>query len=269
MHPVLYDILAAKKAEVISNRRPLPVDRLKPLDVRDFRKAVNEPEGIGIIGEIKTASPSAGIIRRNVDPVRIAVSYERAGVSAVSVVTEKNFFHGSTDVISSVRAAVSIPVLRKDFIIDESQIYESRDLGADAVLLIARILSRRNLKRFLDLCSLLNITAITEVHSDEDLEKALFCGADTVGINNRNLATFDVDIATTSKLAPKLPAQCCVISESGIRTIEDLQQIADAGVSAALVGTALMQSADPGEAAERLAAAGRTLRKRGKPNVQG
>jgi indole-3-glycerol phosphate synthase len=268
MHPVLYDILAAKKRELNVNHRPPCTGCLNSFEARGFKEAVNRPGRLGIIAEIKICSPSAGVIRSNVDPVQIAVSYERAGVSVVSVVTEKEFFKGSAEFLSSVRGAVSIPILRKDFIIDESQIYESLELGADAVLLIAGILSRGRLERFLDLCRRLRIAALTEVHSEEEMEKAAFCGADIIGINNRNLATFEVSLETTVRLASRAPAGCCLISESGIRTTEDLRLVADAGVSAALVGTALMGSVDPGEAAGRLVQAGLTTRGGGKANVR-
>ncbi len=267
MFPVLRDILAAKQRELQKSREFLHTGRLSGFETRDFRQAVHKPRRVGVIAEIKKASPSAGDIRRNADPVQIALSYQRAGACAVSVVTDKEFFKGSLESLSAVRDAVTIPVLRKDFIIDESQIYESLELGADAVLLISSIVSSHRLKGFLTLCRRLNIAAVTEVHSEEDMEKAALCGSDIIGINNRNLSTFEVSLETTLRLAARAPAGCCLISESGIRTTGDMKFVRDAGVCAVLVGTALMDSPNPGEAAEMLVKAG-AVRGKGKRYAQ-
>lgn len=264
MRPRLSDILAAKYRELVSEVG-LPKDSFRgPFPaLRDFRGAVCRPDRIGIIAEIKRASPSAGVIRGNADPARIAASYERAGAAAVSVVTEREFFKGDPETLSIVRTAVSIPVLRKDFILEESQIYESRMLGADAVLLIAGILSKRRLSQFLELCDRLGMAALTEVHSEADMEKAMECGAGIVGINNRDLDSFEVSLETTRTLAPLAPPGCCLVSESGIRTPEDLDFLQPCGIKAALVGTALMSAEDPGDAALRLVRAGETTGREG------
>lgn len=270
MRPRLRDILIGKRRELDAEdkipKRGFPRDHYP---TRDFRKAICRPDRVGIIAEIKRASPSAGVIRRAVDPARIAAAYGKAGAAAVSVVTERKYFHGDPETLAEVRRAVSVPVLRKDFIIDESQIRESRILGADAVLLIARVLSKRRLSRFLDLCARLGLAALTEVHSKEDMKKAVACGADIIGINNRDLDSFGVSLETTIELAPLAPAGCCVVSESGIRTPEDLYRLASFGISAALVGTAFMSAPDPGEAAERLVRAGAGIRLGGGSGVQG
>ena len=256
----LRDIIAAKRRELETEGvGPAVATALQASPAGFFKNAVCRDDRLGIIAEIKKASPSAGVIRDDADPVAIAAGYQRAGAAAVSVVTEKVFFKGSPGMLSEVRRSVSIPVLRKDFIIDECQIHESRHIGADAVLLIARILSREKLAGFLKLCARLELAALTEVHSAEDMEKALLCGADMIGINNRDLDSFDVSLEKTELLAPMAPAGCCLVSESGVRTPGDLRRIRACGVSAALVGTAFMSAVDPAEAAATLVRAGMAL----------
>jgi len=260
----LRDIISAKRRELETEGvRPAVASDVQSRPAGYFKNSVCRDDRLGIIAEIKKASPSAGVIRGDADPAAIAAGYQRAGAAAVSVVTEKVFFKGSPGMLSEVRRAVSIPVLRKDFIIDESQIHESRDMGADAVLLIARILSRQKLAGFLKLCARLDLAALTEVHSAEDMEKALWCGADMIGINNRDLDSFDVSLEKTELLAPMAPAACCIVSESGVRTPGDLRRLRACGVSAALVGTALMTAVDPAEAASVLVRAGIALRRGG------
>jgi indole-3-glycerol phosphate synthase len=257
MQPRLRDILSLKRRELSCRSHGFDRDYPKnPPKPRDFKNAVCRPGRVGIIAEFKRGSPSAGPIRETADPVQFALSYERAGAAAVSVVTERNFFNGDLQTLSLVCRAVSIPVLRKDFIIDESQIHESRMLGADAVLLIARILSKRRLSRFIDLCRHLGMAVLTEVHSVEDLKKALACNADIVGINNRDLETFDVSLETTSRLAPLIPPDCCIVSESGFNSPGDIYRLKTCGISAALVGTAFMSADYPGEAVGELVRAG-------------
>jgi len=214
---------------------------------RDFYAAL-AGEGIAVIAELKKASPSAGILRRDYHPAGIARGYEAAGAAALSVLTEEHYFQGSLDHLSAVRGAVSLPVLRKDFIIDEYQVYESAAAGADAVLLIARILGREELARLVELCSALRVSPLVEIHSRDDVSKAKASGARILGINNRDLKSGEVDLERTIALKKLLPEGCLVVSESGIRNTDDLNRLARAGVGAALIGESLLRHEDPGRA---------------------
>ena len=182
--------------------------------------------------------------------------YQEAGAAAISLLTDKRFFSGDLNDLPRLKGAVSLPILRKDFIIDEIQIRESFSKGADAVLLIARILSKEQLKKLLHTCQELGLAALTEVHDRHDLEKAIDCGAGIIGINNRNLDTLEVDLRTTLELAPLVPDKPVIISESGIKNGEDLQSLRRAGIHAVLVGTCLMKSEDIGNKARELVEAG-------------
>lgn len=215
-----------------------------------LRRGEGEPPRI--IAEVKKASPSKGIIRPDFDPVAIARSYESAGAAAISVLTDEEFFQGHLDYLTDCREAVSLPVLRKDFTIDEFQIFEARHAGADAVLLIAALLDTGKLTDFRLLAESLGMTALVEVHDEVELESALASGAAVIGINNRNLQTFEVTLDTTFRLAPRIPPGKVIVSESGIATNDDLRLLADAGVYAALVGESLMRAADPGEKLKEL-----------------
>jgi indole-3-glycerol phosphate synthase len=182
----------------------------------------------------------------------VARAYERAGASAVSVLTDERFFLGSPQHLQQVRRAISLPLLRKDFVFDEYQVYRSRALGADALLLIARVLERRLLTTLIGVSRSLEMDALVEVHSEEDLDKAVACGAAVIGVNNRDLGTMTASLETSLRLAPHLPADALRVSESGIETREDLERLAAAGYHAFLIGERLMREADPGEALRAL-----------------
>jgi indole-3-glycerol phosphate synthase len=202
------------------------------------------PATISLIAEVKKASPSAGVICPDFDPVRIARAYERASASAISVLTDREFFQGNIEYLQQIRAAVSLPLLRKDFIIEELQIHEAAAYGADAVLLIAAILDDKQLREFRAVAEHLQMSALVEVHDETELDRALAAGAHLVGINNRNLATFTVSLATTEKLAARIPSDRLIVAESGIHTRADVERVARAGAKAILVGESLMRSGD-------------------------
>lgn len=235
----------------------LPRTSANPVGRRDFAGALKREAGISLIGEIKFGSPSAGSIRAPGDPVPIASGYARAGAAALSVLTDRRFFHGDLAFLPRVKSAVQLPVLRKDFIIDPLQVEESARCGADAFLLIARILSRERLTDLLREADRFDLTALVEVHSCEDAEKALQCGAKVIGINNRDLRTFRVDLSRTLEIGPQLPSDCIVVSASGIAGPEDVRMLAAAGIDAVLVGSALMADGDPAARARTLVEAGR------------
>lgn len=217
---------------------------------RDFIAALKKPRlgNIGLIAEVKKASPSAGIICKDFDPVKIAKEYEAAGASCLSVLTDKKFFQGSLDYLRQIRAAVKIPLLRKDFIIDERQILEAIEWGADAILLIVAILSDEQLQKFHSLAIEAGLAVLVEVHDEQELERTLKIGAELVGVNNRNLKTFQVDLATTETLAKKLGADNLrtklLVAESGINSRADVERLKKCGAQAILVGESLMRGND-------------------------
>jgi len=246
MHSQLLKILKEKEQEVNRLKKAgVSIGRdMKALPVRNFKTAISVPGRINLIAEIKFASPSAGVIRKDGDPVHIGRTYEAAGAAAISLLTDKRFFNGDITHLARLKRAISLPVLRKDFIIDPIQVMESFSYGADAVLLIARILSRERLKALLILCREYGMAVLTEVHDRDDLEKAIDCGAEIIGINNRNLNTFKVNVRTTLDLAPMILKSCALVSESGISNKEDISMLQKSGISAVLVGTSLMKSTD-------------------------
>ena len=246
MHPRLKEILTHKRSEVENLRkRGFPTNRRNRFSpVRDFKNAISKPDRIGLIAEIKFASPSAGVICEKTDPCTIGRIYEDAGAVAISLLTDHRFFGGNLDDLPLLKKAISLPILRKDFIIDEIQVRESRFYEADAVLLIARILSKNQLKELLVFCKELELTPLTEIHDLDDLEKAFDCGAEVIGINNRNLDTFEVSLRTTLDLARLVPKGRILVSESGISDKEDIQLLGRSGVRSVLVGTSLMESKD-------------------------
>lgn len=199
-----------------------------------------------LIAEIKRASPSRGWLRPDLDPAALAQAYAQSGAAAISVLTEPAFFRGSLADLASVRGAVELPVLCKDFILDPYQVYEARAWGADAILLIVAALGLPELKALLELARGLGMSALVEVHQAEEVERALAAGASLIGINNRNLVDFGVDLNTSLRLRPLIPPDIPVVSESGIRTAQDVQHLKAAGVNAILVGEALVTSPDPG-----------------------
>lgn len=215
---------------------------------RDFLAALRQPRvgDVALIAEVKKASPSKGVICKDFDPVRIAKEYEAAGASCLSVLTDEKFFQGSLEYLREIRAAVKLPLLRKDFIIDERQILEAIEWGADAILLIVAILDDARLKRFHDLAIEAGLSVLVEVHDEAELERALAIGAELIGVNNRDLKTFKVDLATTERLAAKLAAKpsgknSLLVAESGIETRADVVRLAKCGARAILVGESLVR----------------------------
>ena len=218
---------------------------------RDFRAAL-ERAAPAIIAEIKKASPSKGVLAEIFDPAAIARAYERGGAAALSVLTDEQFFQGSLDDLEAARAAVSLPVLRKDFTIDEFQIVEAAAHGADAILLIAAILTEREMRDFRELAAALRHGGAGGSARRGELERAIDSGADLIGVNNRNLRTFEVTLETSLRLAERMPAGALAVSESGIHSRADIARLADAGYHAFLVGEHLMKSADPADALRAL-----------------
>ena len=213
-------------------------------DYRDFAGALRQRDGVALIAEVKKASPSAGIIRADFDPVQIAREYEAVGAAALSVRTDKKFFQGQLEYLRLIRQAVRLPLLRKDFIIDERQLHETALAGADAVLLIVAILDDAQLKDYRALAGKLRLAALVEVHDDRELDRALNAGAEIIGINNRDLKTFRTNLVTTEKLAARIPAGKIIVAESGIHSRADVRRVASAGARAILVGESLMRSSD-------------------------
>jgi indole-3-glycerol phosphate synthase len=226
---------------------------------RDFSAALRKPRcgDIALIAEVKKASPSAGVICPDFDPVRIAKEYEAAGASCLSVLTDEFFFQGSLGYLRQIRAAVKLPLLRKDFIIDERQILEAIEWGADAMLLIVAILSDEQLKHLHSLAMEAGLAALVEVHDEAELDRALAINAQLIGVNNRDLKTFRVDLATTERLAAKLRGAArgeekLLVTESGIHTRADVERLARCGARAVLVGESLMKHGDIGAKAREL-----------------
>lgn len=247
---ILDKIVETKKEEVAQAKREKPlvglqgaIGELPPC--RNFKAAISG-SACAIIAEVKCASPSRGRLVENFDPLKIAAAYEKNGAAAISVLTDEKYFMGNKEYLSQIKTEVKLPLLRKDFIIDPYQIYESRAIGADAVLLIVRILGTR-LGDFIGLAGQLGLAALTEVHTCPELEIALAAGADIVGINNRNLDTFVTDINTCKELARSIPAGIVTVAESGIRNRTDIENIIESGISAFLIGEALVTSSDIGK----------------------
>lgn len=259
MNSRLMEILDEKRREVDRLKKAgVPTNRGNNIPpIRDFKRAISVPNNVGLIAEMKFASPSDGIIRENTDPLTIGQMFEEAGAAAISLLTDKRFFRGDLNHLPRLKKAVSLPILRKDFILDEIQVRESFLYGADAILLIARILSRQQLKELLDACEELGMAALTEVHDRDDLKSALECGAEIIGINNRNLDTLEVDLNTSLKLAPLVPDKHIVVSESGIGNGRDIRVLMRSGVRAVLVGSVIMKSDDVAGKVRELVSAGR------------
>ena len=259
MHSRLIEIIEEKQREVKQlKERGLPQDSPgEGIKTRDFKAALSTQDRTDLIAEIKFASPSAGVIREASDPIAIGRMYEQAGAAAISLLTDRKFFGGDLTNLLPLKEAVSIPVLRKDFIIHEIQIKESFLSGADAILLIVRILTKEQLKELLAVAETYGLSVLTEIHDIADLETAVDCGAEIIGINNRDLDTFTVDINTTVEIAPLVPDHCLVVSESGILTRDDIVKVKKCGVQAVLVGTSIMKSNDPAKKARELVEAGK------------
>jgi indole-3-glycerol phosphate synthase len=250
---ILDEIVLHKKKEVEKDKKRYPLDELKSRiknspHIRDIKPALTSPlPPIRIIAEVKKASPSKGIIRKDFDPVEIAKTYEDNKAAAISVLTEGNFFHGSLDFLKRIREVTSIPLLCKDFIFDTYQIYQARLFGADAFLLIAAILEDRSLDDLLKTGKALGMEAIVEVHNMEELKRVLQTDAEIIGINNRNLKTFKTDISTTTHLAKEIPKEKIVVSESGIHTCEHISRLKESGINKFLIGESLMREKNIGE----------------------
>jgi len=244
---ILDDIIRHKKEEVRRRKRARPPGSGTPRPItprRDFKAALAGP-GLAVIAEIKFRSPSLGRIHRIGDPARLAEGLARSGAAAVSVLTDRTYFGGRLEDLARVKRAVAIPVLRKDFIIDPYQVREARAWGADAVLLIKRLLKRQQLEELLAYGRELGLDSLVEVHGQRELDVVLGTSADIIGINNRNLKTLAVDLSTSLRLIGQVPGRCLAVSESGIRTPNDLRLLQEAGFDAVLIGSALMQAASP------------------------
>jgi len=254
---ILDEIVEIKHREVDLRKSTKPPADLEKMIVgrpraRDFKAALDASAGCAIIAEVKRRSPSRGLLRAEFDPVRIAREYEHHGAAAISVLTDETFFGGSDANLTAVKDAVTLPVLRKEFIIDPYQVYETRAIGADALLLIAAILTEGQLWEYRDLAASLGLAALVEVHDGAELGKALKAGAEIVGINNRDLKTFVTDIRTSLELVPLIPKDRAVVSESGIRTREEIEMLSKAGIRAFLIGETLISAPKIGLKLEEL-----------------
>jgi indole-3-glycerol phosphate synthase len=244
---ILERILAAKREEVSALkqiRQGIETEARAAPPPRDFLGALRAKQP-AVIAEIKRASPSKGLLRADFDPAAIAISYEKGGAACISVLTDKEFFQGSVEHLRAARAASSLPALRKDFVIDPCQVFESRALGADCVLLIAACLGDSQMNELEMLAHSLGMAVLVEVHDADELERALKLKTPLIGINNRNLRNFETRLETTFDLLPRIPADRLVITESGIVSKEDIARMRSAGVHAFLVGEAFMRASDP------------------------
>src|SRR5690348_9209628 len=241
----LEEILRVKREEIERlrpRRAELEREARSRQDFRPFRPALQAGgDNVAVIAEIKKASPSVGVISHSFNPAGIAEEYELSGANAISVLTDPKFFHGDLEHLAGVRVAVSLPLLRKDFVLDEIQIAESVANGADAILLIVAALNQTELTGLLRAAADFQLDAVVEVHAEEELHRALEAGAKIIGINNRNLATFEVDLGVTEKLCREVPDDMVLVSESGIKSPSDVARVKACGVDAILVGEALMR----------------------------
>jgi indole-3-glycerol phosphate synthase len=248
-------ILAAHRHAADQDRRDVTQLIAKAEDcspTRGFKAALHDGEGMAVIAEVKRRSPSKGPLAPDLVPGTVAKAYAGAGAACLSVLTDQEFFGGSADDLAEARAAVDLPVLRKDFTVCAGDVCDARLMGADALLLIVGALSKGELRKFLDLSRRLQIDALVEVHDEAEAEAALAAGADLVGVNQRDLLTFEVDTDRAMRVGASLPDHVVRVAESGIRTFDDVRRLADAGFDAVLVGEALVTSPDPGAALEAL-----------------
>lgn len=257
MSAILDRIVADKRQEIEATRAALPESELRrevadAPPPRNFFAALDGASPIGLIAEVKKASPSAGVIRPDFDPVEIARTYERHGAACISVLTDGPYFQGSLDHLRQVRAAVELPVLRKDFVLDSYQLLEARAAGADGVLLIAECLDDCNLRKLFGEAVELGLTPLVELYDPANLQRVFDAGATLIGVNNRDLQTFEVDLEHTLALRPLVPDQCLLVAESGIATRDDVRRLEEAGVDAMLVGESLMRAPDIGAAVDAL-----------------
>ncbi|MBN9430217.1 MAG: indole-3-glycerol phosphate synthase TrpC [Burkholderiales bacterium] len=249
------EVAAASRINSLNFMRAEAQDACSGQDTRGFARALREKIAAGragVIAEIKKASPSKGVIRDPFDPPAIATSYAAAGAACLSVLTDEGFFQGSLDYLRAARAACSLPVLRKDFIVDPYQVYEARVHGADCILLIAAALDDAQMAEFEQIAHSLAMDVLVEVHDADELERALRLSTPLIGVNNRDLRSFEVSLQTTLGLLPQMPSDRLVITESGILQPADVALMRQAGVNAFLVGEAFMRAPDPGAALQRL-----------------
>jgi len=254
---ILDQIVVTKREEITAAKQRVPLAELRERlpdspDVPNFFDALANGNSIRLIAEVKKASPSKGIIREDFDPVSIAKTYEQSGAACISVLTDETYFQGHLDYLSEIRNCVQIPLLRKDFILDEYQIVEARLAGASAVLLIAECLDDCNLRALHNSAIELGLTPLVEFYEPENLTRVLEAGAVLIGVNNRDLKTFKTDLNHTIEMRRRIPPECLLVGESGIHSHEDVKRLAAAGVEAILVGEHLMASQDIGDAVRRL-----------------
>lgn len=254
---ILEEIVASKRREVERDRRRMPLEELEAQaaeapPVRDFRAALDGRGSISLIAEVKKASPSVKVIREDFEPVSIARAYQDHGASCISVLTDVPYFQGHLSYLARIRASVAIPLLRKDFLIDEYQVVEARVAGADAILLIAEILDDATMAALLERAKGLGMAALVEFHDPTNLDRVLAAGADLVGVNNRDLHTFTTDLDRTMRVRERVPDDVLLVSESGIHSRAQVERLQAAGVAAILVGESLMRQPDVGLAVERL-----------------
>lgn len=243
--------------EIVKTKREQLNDEMKQISIEGWKEKLRRPglhkpvdffdalkgnDNISIIAEVKKASPSKGVIKEEFNPLDIAGEYYKSGVQAISVLTEKNFFMGCDEYLVKIRQAFPMPILRKDFVIDLWQVYQSRFIGADAILLITSILSDNELKKYQIVAGILGLQCLVETHDEREVERALESGAKIIGINNRDLKTFETDLKTTERLINLIPADRAVVSESGIRTAEDISYLKGLGVDAVLIGETFMRA---------------------------
>jgi indole-3-glycerol phosphate synthase len=248
---ILDEIVAYKQEELAEQKRLVSMSDLQRMPwfavtPPSFLSGVRDKRGRSIIAEVKKASPSKGVIRADFDPLQLARTYAASGAAAISVLTEKKFFQGSLDYLQLIRGQVTLPLLRKDFLFDPYQVYEARAFGASAILLIVAILSDTQLSDLSVLARSLALDCLVEVHDEQELERALRCGASLLGINNRDLRTFHTTIETSERLMRAIPADVTVVSESGLSRNEQLARLEAQGVRAFLIGETFMAAPDPG-----------------------
>lgn len=257
---ILDQIVETKREEVANARRRMPLEELieqaretsLAFPIRNFKSAITQPGPIRLIAEVKKASPSAGVIRADFNPVDIAQIYQDHGADCLSILTDEKYFQGHLTYLARVKAGTALPCLRKDFVIDEYQVVEARLAGADAVLLIAEILDDAQLAFLTDRAKSLGMTVLVEFHDEANLNRVLNCGADLVGINNRDLHRMVTQLDHTLRLRDHIPPEFPVVSESGIKTYDDVLRLQSAGISAILVGESLMRQPDIGKAVDNL-----------------
>lgn len=252
---ILEKIIETKSLEVKNLKRHLKnllLESEKVSPPRDFLNSLMSDDLVGVIAEIKRRSPGAGAIRPKLNPVSLATNYESSGAVALSILTDTKYFGGSLKDLREVRDFVGLPILRKDFIIDESQIYESLVSGADAILLIVSVLDDEQLRDYREMAESLGMAALIEAHDLSEVERGLSAGASLLGINNRNLKTFDTNLKTTIDLIREIPPEVVLVSESGVHSKEDVSMLGEAGVDAVLVGESLLRKDDPGKGVRNL-----------------